>query len=321
MDTGANRANGEAPPLRIVDAHHHFWDPAAGYAWMRAGAPKFMGDTAPVCQRYEVEQLREEVQAAEPDAGPIALLGSVHLQCGRNLQDPVEETAWVQQQATRSGLPIAIVAHAHLADPQLDALLARHAAAPGFRGVRQMLNWGEDERYRLCERGDWLMDAAWQRGFARLGALGLSFDLQVNPWQLADAARLAERHPQTAVVVNHAGLPFDHAGAGGAVWQDGMRRLAALPSVSVKFSGLGMVDPHWSAARVQPVFDFLLAQFGPARLMFGSNFPIDRLYRRYGQVFAAYQALCADLAPSQRTALFSGNAARVYRLDTGAVPR
>ena len=63
MDTGANRANGEAPPLRIVDAHHHFWDPAAGYAWMRAGAPKFMGDTAPVCQRYEVEQLREGEQA------------------------------------------------------------------------------------------------------------------------------------------------------------------------------------------------------------------------------------------------------------------
>ncbi|WP_219209692.1 amidohydrolase family protein [Variovorax boronicumulans] len=307
-----------AAPLRIVDAHHHLWDPAEGrHPWMRAGVTKFMGDTAPVCHRYEVQDLQAEARAAEPV--PIELLGSVHLQCGRNPQDPVEESAWVQQQADRSGLPIAIVGYASLADPQLDALLARHAAAaPGFRGVRQMLNWGDQDRMRLCERGDWLSDAAWQRGFALLGERGLSFDLQVNPWQLTAAARVAERHPGTAVVVNHAGLPFDYRGQGLIEWQNGMRHLAALPSVSVKFSGLGMVDPHWSAASVRRVFDFLLAHFGVARMMFASNFPIDRLYRSYGQVFQSYGELCAGLDPTAREALFSGTASRVYRLDTGA---
>ncbi|MGO4392235.1 amidohydrolase [Variovorax sp. M-6] len=299
-------------PLKIIDAHHHLWDPAAGgYPWMRSGAVKFMGDTSAVCTRYEVEDLRRE-------AAPIELLASVHLQCGRNPQDAVEESTWVQQQADRSGLPIAIVGYANLADPQVDALLARHAASPGFRGVRQMLNWGDQECMRLCDRGDYLSDPAWQRGFAQLGELGLSFDLQVNPWQLAAAARMAERHPDTVVILNHAGLPFDYRGEGLAHWQDGMRRIAARPGSFVKFSGLGMVDPGWSAASVQPVFDFLLEHFGAERLMFGSNFPIDRLYKRYEQVFASYGELCAGLDPTARRALFSGTAARVYRIDTGA---
>lgn len=301
--------------LQIIDAHHHWWDPAAGYPWMRAGAAKFMGDTAPVCQRYEVEDFQREV-AAEG----IELLASVHLQCGRDPQNPAAETAWVQQQAERGGRPVAIVGYAHLADPQLDAWLDRHAAHAGFRGVRQMLNWGDDDRLRLCDRGDYLDDPAWQRGFARLGDRGLSFDLQVNPWQLADAARLAERYPGTTLVVNHAGLPFDDAGSGLAVWQDGMRRLAANPSVCVKFSGLGMVDPHWTADRVRPLFEFLLDRFGADRMMFASNFPIDRLYKRYGEIYGLYSSLSAGLAPPQRAALFAGTAARIYRIDTGVIP-
>lgn len=298
--------------LKIIDAHHHWWNPAAGYPWMRAGATKFIGDTSPVCLRYEVEDFQREV-AVEG----IELLGSVHLQCGRDPQDPTVETAWVQQQAIRGGRPAAIIAHANLADPQLDATLDRHAVHAGFRGVRQMLNWGEEDRLRLCDRGDYLEDRAWQRGFARLGERGLSFDLQVNPWQLTAAARVAERHPGTQVVVNHAGLPFDFEGGGFQVWQDGMRQMAAVPSVSVKFSGLGMVEPHWTADRVRPLFEFLLEQFGAGRMMFASNFPIDRLYKSYGEVYGIYTKLCAGLASTQRDALFAGTAARVYRIDSG----
>lgn len=296
--------------LRIVDAHHHLWDPPAGYAWMQSDARKFMGDTEAVCERYEVEDLLQEV-------APFELLASVHLQCGRNTQDPAEESAWVQQQAERSGLPIAIVGFANLADPGLDALLDRHAASSGFRGVRQMLNWGEEVAFRLCDRGDYFEQAAWRSGFARLGERGLSFDLQVNPWQLSAAAQVAEMHPGTALIVDHAGLPFGYRGGGLAEWKEGMRRLAALPQCSVKFSGLGMVDAQWDAGSVLPLFEYLVEQFGSGRLMFASNFPIDRLYRRYHEVYASYQQLCAGLDAAARDALFAGNAARIYRIAIG----
>ncbi len=305
----------EAAPLTLVDAHHHLWDPASGYPWMRGGMPKFMGDTAAVHTRYEIEDLLREAQAPSPLLpSPLRLAGSVHLQCGRDPQHPAAETAWVQQQSERSGLPVAIVGHANLADPALDAVLEAHARHSGFRGVRQMLNWSEDPRYQLCDRGDYLVDPAWRRGFARLGALGLSFDLQVNPWQLTDAARALQRHPDTVVVLNHAGLPFGYRDSGFPRWREGLGLLAALPRTCVKFSGLGMVDPGWTPASARPVFDALLQSFGVQRILFGSNFPIDRLYGGYQALYARYLALCEGLPPVDLQALCAGNAARVYRL-------
>lgn len=295
----------------FIDAHHHFWEPGGGrYPWMQAGARKFMGDVVPVCTPYVAADLARDAAAL---AG-WRLAGSVHLQCGRDPADPAKETAWVQSLAGGAAWPIAIVAYANLADPRLDALLDAHAASPGFRGVRQMLNWHDsDERYRLCERGDLLRDPAWRRGYARLGERGLSFDLQVNPWQLHDAYEMARAHPGTALVVDHAGLPFG-APEARAAWRDGMRALASLEQVSVKFSGLGMVDRDWTPERIRPLFDELLALFGPGRMMFASNFPIDGLYRSYAQIWRCHDALARDLAPAQRDALFQATAGRVYRL-------
>lgn len=296
----------------IIDAHHHLWEPGEGrYPWMHSDVAKFMGDTTRVCTRYDIESFRREVGSASD----LRLLASVHLQCGRRPDDPVEETAWVQQQANEMGLPVAIVGYANLADPKLDSLLDAHGRYVGFRGVRQMLNWhASDVRYRLCERGDYLIDAAWRRGFARLGDRGLSFDLQVNPWQLQEAACLAREHPQTAMVVNHAGLPFNDAMARRS-WHAGMEALADQPQVHVKFSGLGMIDANWTAASVRPLFEELLRLFGTQRMMFGSNFPIDRLYKQYAKVFEIYNSLTEGLGDTQREDLFHRTASRVYRLQ------
>lgn len=179
-----------------------------------------------------------------------------------------------------------------------------------------MLNWHEyADRYRLCERGDFLADAAWRRGYARLGERGLTFDLQVNPWQLEAAANLARDHPQTTMVVNHAGLPFDNNEARRA-WHCGMAALADQPQVFVKFSGLGMIDSHWTAASVRPLFNELLRLFGAHRIMFGSNFPIDRLYKQYAEIFSIYRTLTEGLDETQRMDLFHRTASRVYRLET-----
>ena len=299
----------EAAPLEIVDAHHHIWQPGEGrYPWMQAGNAKFMGDPAPVCTNYEMKDLRAEAATAG-----VKLLGSVHLQCGRDLSDPVVETAWVQQQADAAGHPIAIIGYGNPALPDFDALLDRHTAYPSFRGIRHMLNWGETDRYRLCDRGDYLQDAAWRGGLGRLAARGYSFDLQVNVWQLDEAAAMAQALPDLRIILNHAGMPFEYRDAGFSVWQRGIAALAACGNVAAKFSGLGMVDPAWDAASVRPLFEFMLEKFGAARMMFASNFPIDRLYGSYARVYDAYRALAADLGASEQQLLFHDTAQAIYR--------
>ncbi|WP_374632186.1 amidohydrolase [Ferrovibrio sp.] len=295
--------------IEAIDAHHHIWQPGAGrYPWMQAGNSKFMGDPAPVCTNYEIADFRAEAAGAG-----VSLAASVHLQCGRDIADPLVETAWVQQQADAAGHAIAIVGYGNPALPAFDALLDGHAAHAGFRGIRHMLNWGETDRYRLCDRGDYMQDAAWLAGLKRLAARGLSFDLQVNAWQLEEAAAMARALPELRIILNHAGMPFEYRDVGFHAWQRGMAALAASPNVAAKFSGLGMVDPAWDANSVRPLFDFMLEKFGPDRLMFASNFPIDRLYGSYGRVYDAYRRLAADLSPAEQRALFFDTAQAIYR--------
>jgi predicted TIM-barrel fold metal-dependent hydrolase len=59
--------------------------------------------------------------------------------------------------------------------------------------------------------------------------------------------------------------------------------------------------------------------FGPERCMFESNFPVDRFSVSYPVVWNAFNKLTSGFSATERTAMFSGTARRVYRLehDTG----
>jgi predicted TIM-barrel fold metal-dependent hydrolase len=93
-----------------------------------------------------------------------------------------------------------------------------------------------------------------------------------------------------------------------------MRRLADLPQVSVKISGLGMLDWNWTEASIRPFVREAIAVFGVERAMFASNFPVDRLYSSFDALYEAFHSIVSDLPENDRQALFRDNAARVYRL-------
>ncbi len=55
----------------------------------------------------------------------------------------------------------------------------------------------------MTDRGDYMRDAQWRRGFALLSDYGLSFDLQMYDLQTADAVALAQYFPETTIVIEH----------------------------------------------------------------------------------------------------------------------
>ena len=55
--------------------------------------------------------------------------------------------------------------------------------------------------------------------------------------------------------------------------------------------------------------------FGPARTMFESNFPVDRASCSYTVLWNQFKKLTRGFSASERSAMFSGTAARVYRLQ------
>ena len=292
--------------LRIVDPHIHLWDLSTGlYPGLETPSAGFIGDNAAIARSYLLPEF-----LAEP-AGAVEIVGAVHVEAFPT--DPVAEVRGLDAVAAASPVPLGIIGYADLSSPDVGSVLEAQQAFVAFRGIRQVINRHPDPFLNYVGR-DFMEDPAWHRGFARLAPLGLSFDLQLYPSQMAQAARLADAHPDTSIVLDHAGMWADRNLGGWREWRDGMRALAARDNVTVKMSGLGMFDHRWSVESIRPLVLETLDAFGTARSMFASNFPVDKLFGEYATLWLAFDAIVADLSQDERDSLFRCNAVRIYRL-------
>jgi predicted TIM-barrel fold metal-dependent hydrolase len=158
-------------------------------------------------------------------------------------------------------------------------------------------------------------EAVWRRNFGLLKRHSMSFDMQLYPSQMNDAAALARKHHDTQFIVNHTGMFVDRSSVEGyRAWRDGMRALAACENVAVKISGLAMFDHAWTVESFRPYVLETIDAFGCERAMFASNFPVDRLFGSYGALWNAYASIVADATDGEREALFRRNAERIYRI-------
>ena len=298
-----------ASPEPIIDAHHHIWR-QSDLAWLQGEMqPRIFGPYRPIMRDYPLTEYLEDVR-------PHGIVGSVYVQANWPVGREVDEALWVQGVAASelSGFPQGIVAFADLASPDIGLILDALAAIPNVRGIRQQLHWHETPLYRFAPRPDVMLDADWRRGFALLEGRHFLFELQVFASQMADGAALARAFPGTAIVLEHAGMLEDRSPEGWAAWRTGMRDLASCPNVSTKLSGLGTFVHSASAELMAPVVRETIDIFGPDRCLFGSNFPIEKLWTSYGALVDAFRSAVADLSPTERAAILHDNARRAYRL-------
>jgi predicted TIM-barrel fold metal-dependent hydrolase len=291
--------------LDIIDAHHHLCDFSQSYPWLEGPAEPFRyhGDDRPLRRSYLLDDYLADTQG-------FKLVGCVHIENGA--ADPLWEAGWVQHVHDSHGLPSVQVAKASLADPAVLAHLERLAALPTVRGVRDILNWHPDSRYTHTARPDLLTDPAWLKGFSHLAPLGLSFDLQVFPDQLEQAAQLAANHPDTTIILDHAGMPIHRDPKSLRDWRTGMQKMAKQPNVVTKISALGTNDHAWTRASIRPVILDTIDVFGPHRTMFGSNFPVDSLYSSFTGLYTAFDDITAAMTADERRHLFAETARKTY---------
>jgi predicted TIM-barrel fold metal-dependent hydrolase len=293
---------------KIVDAHHHLWQLSDGYKypWLqdKSSGEGMLGSLASIAVDYLPAGYRS-------DTANYDVVKTVHIEAVPSVA--VAETEWLQRIADREGFPHAIVARVELAMPDAERVMATHKAFRNVRGIRQIANWHKDGRYTFTDR-DYLTDAAWVAGYRLLKKYDLSFDLQIYPGQMIAAAALAHANPDTAMILNHTGMPLERDEAGLAAWRTGMRALAAEPNVFAKISGMGMVEHKWSEASIRPFVLGTIDYFGTDRAMFGSNFPVDRLYSSFDALYGAFESIVASFSESEKAKLFHDNALRVYRI-------
>jgi len=285
----------------IVDAHHHIWRQMDLPWLMGPMQPRIFGAYEPIRRDYRIEEYLEDIK----DAG---IEKSVYVQANWTPDQFEDEVAWVQSVASSHGWPHAIVGYVDFLQDDVTADLKKLQKYPLMRGIRQQLHWHENQQYRFAAAPDLPSNPTLQRNVARLSGYGWCFDLQVFTPQMASASELAAACPDVTFVLQHAGMLEDLS------WQDGMKQLADRPNIVCKLSGLGTFIHRHDPEHIEEIVTEAVSTFSADRCLFGSNFPIEKLWCRYGDLVDAYRQAAASMSKADRDAIFADTASRVYRL-------
>ena len=315
------------PQLPIVDPHHHLWDHAQS--------------------RYLLDELLADTGSGHHVTATVFVeCMSMYRADGPDAMKPVGETEFVNGVAAMSAsgrygvtrVAAAIVGFADLTlGERVGAVLDAHlAASPRFRGIRHAAGWDASDEVRNSHtkppRGLFL-ESGFRRGFAELGRRGLSFEAWLYHPQLADLVGLAKAFPETTIVLDHFGGPLGigpYAGKRAEIfqsWKSAIRSVADCPNVVAKLGGLVMpLNGFGLHKRAAPVTSSELSDltrewylhtidvFGPARCMFESNFPVDKVSCSYRVLWNSFKRIAAAFSSAEKATMFSGTATRVYRL-------
>jgi L-fuconolactonase len=274
-----------------IDAHQHYWEPSRGdYGW-----------------------LTPDMHALYRTFGP-ADLAPLRARCGVTrtvlvqAAPTVDETRYLLALARGDASIAGVVGWVPLDDSDAPALIADLAREPKFRGVRPMLQDLPDD--------DWIATADTARAIDALIAHDLTFDALIFTRHARALETFLARHRALRVVVDHGAKPPIRDGrAGWSAWADAITRLARLPNVCCKLSGLASeAAPGWSDSTLRPWVGHLLGAFGASRLMWGSDWPVLEVNGDYERWYACAARLLAPLGEAERDAVFGANAAAFYRL-------
>ena len=287
--------------LEFVDAHVHFYDmqhPELFYGhWQSDADPPVIGKQMRKLgeRNFLAEDFIEITRASN-------VTKAVHVQAAIGSEDPVKETEWLEEAAERTGFPHAIVAHADLRAPDVEALLERHCEFPRMRGVR-------DFSY-----GDFLVSEDFHRGYALLENYNLHASIAAQWQDIEKLVALANKFPNTIIVIDHAGNPAERNEEYFEQWKRGMATAATAENIICKISGLGMGDHNWTVESIRPYVLSCIEAFGVPRSIFATNWPVDSLFSSYDTLIDAYTEIVSDFSDDEKRDLFARNTEALYRI-------
>ncbi|CEI50730.1 amidohydrolase family protein [Acinetobacter bereziniae] len=236
-----------------------------------------------------------------------------------------------------------IVATADPCDSNFKKILKLHQkASKRLRGIRRMAAFHEDKGvHNWTDTPHLYTQKKFLKGFEQLAQHNLSFDAWVYSQQIADVIELAKIFPETSIVLDHLGTPaglFGKVGQNTGLsktarenifyqWQEDIAELSTLPNVYTKMSGLFMpVLGHQfyknkQLASKQQIIDLVaplilhaLESFGTYRVMFASNFPMDRVNTSLVNIIDAFSDIVMQYDENALEKVFHHNAKQFYRL-------
>jgi len=271
-----------------VDAHQHFWRVARGdYGWLTQEAHPF------ICRDFGPDDLRPLLGAAEVERTVLVQAAPTRA-----------ETEFLLSLATATPFVAGVVSWADFEAAHAADTVGALARDPALIGLRPMLQDLADDA--------WILRPALGPALDAMQAVGLRLDALVTPRHLPHLAKFLARRPDLKVVIDHGAKP--DIGAGGSPgWAEAMRAIGRDSGAFCKLSGLVTeAGEGWTAEQLKPFVEVLIEAFGPARLMWGSDWPVVEEAGGYTAWRAAAEALTAQLSPADRALIFGDAAAAFY---------
>lgn len=315
------------PARPIIDAHHHLWDGHHTYL-----VPDLLKDLQcghNIRGTVYIEcsfMYRAEGDPRFASIGEVEYANGVAASFASGHYGPLRACAGI---VGRVDLTLG-----DMAQPVLEACMSR--APDRFRGIRHMAAWDASPEVNTLRRPppkDLLLDSNFRKGFARLNELGLSFDAWCYHPQLSQLIDLADKFPNTRVIIDHVGgraAKGPYAERKEEVfreWKLSMQELARRSNVFCKLGGLNMrlsgfdfidrdlpptsqeLAPAW-----KPLIETCIEAFGPSRCMFESNFPPDKCGVSGRVLWNTFKRVASGYSEDEKFELFAGTAIRAYRL-------
>lgn len=294
--------------IPIIDAHHHIWR-QQDLPWLRGPmAPRIFGPYEAIRRDYPVTEFKEDISASN-------VVGSVYVQVNWDPQKELDEVRWVDSVAEEAGLPNVIVGYVNLLSEDAPQMLKAQSAFSRMRGIRMQLHWHENEMYRFASAPDQMNLPIFRKNLALLQDYGWSFDLQLFASQMADGAAMAKDFPDITFILQHSGMLEDLSTEGHALWLEGMKQLADCPNVVSKLSGFGTFIHENNDNHIKDVVNQTISLFGAKRCLFGSNFPIEKLWTDYSSLVTSHRKALAGYSQDIQRSILHDNAMRIYQIE------
>lgn len=275
-----------------IDAHHHVWDLSVrDQPWTR--------DISGLHRSFDLAELRPQLTANDIDATVVVQTVTV-----------ADETPELLALAEAEPVIAGVVGWVDLTAADVADQLAALRDLPGgdrLVGIRHQVQQEHDP--------GWLLRTDVANGLHQIAAAGLNYDLLIIPEQFPAAIEVVAKFPELRFVLDHGGKPEIVAGRYDE-WYEQVSALAELPNVAVKASGLVTeAEPqHWTKTDIEPYLRTMIAEFGPERVMFGSDWPVCTVAGGYQPVVELAQELTEGLSASERESFFADTARTWYRL-------
>mmetsp|Transcript_37672 Transcript_37672/g.59578 ORF Transcript_37672/g.59578 Transcript_37672/m.59578 type:complete len:335 (+) Transcript_37672:76-1080(+) len=311
-----------ASKIEFFDPHFHIWDISEESQSGHEPSNLFPPDGKKVFVKADYEALFTGLPSELKHVGGVYIEAVSVCHVGKSGSEYskycLAEAAFVAKELPSGYLYVPTCA---LEESDAKSVLTALAKDPKVKGIRQIINYKPDCSPRNDFIGDVLQKPEWQKSFAELHPLGLSFDMQLNPHQFENAVALLTKHPETIVIINHLGQPLlkDLKEDKEQFWS-GIDALAKLPNTYMKISMLCRIDKDFDKEDVvEEAIHRVIQTFGPDRCMFASNYPVDYgLPDVFGawtsdKLFGYFLKIASKYSESEKVDLFAGSARRAYR--------